>query len=224
MSERAASKTAKAERDEMVETQLAARGIVDPRVLRALRAVPRELFVPEQLSQAAYEDRPLPIGENQTISQPYIVGLMLAALELTGTERVLEVGTGSGYSAALLSCLAAEVYSIERLLPLAMDARQRLRRLGYPVRVKHGDGTLGWREQGPFDAITVAAGGPHVPHALIEQLAPGGRLVMPVMHDGGEVLVKLTNVPGQGIRVKPLEPVRFVPLIGVQGHPEPASN
>ncbi|HET9957882.1 MAG TPA: protein-L-isoaspartate(D-aspartate) O-methyltransferase [Polyangiaceae bacterium] len=207
-------------RDDMVVRQLAARDITDPRVLQAFRDVPREAFVPKSLAHEAYEDRPLPIGQHQTISQPYIVALTLQALNLTGSERVLEIGTGSGYSAALLSRLAREVYSVERLPSMAESARGRLASLGYRVHVKVGDGTLGWPEQAPYEAIAVAAGGPRVPEALVAQLASGGRLVIPVGGDEGQVLLRVLQIPGDGLQHEPIEHVRFVPLIGVQGQPE----
>lgn len=210
------------ERDHMVEQHLAARGIDDPRVLEAFRTVPREEFVPEDLVRYAYSDRPLPIGGGQTISQPYIVALTVAALELRGDERVLEIGAGSGYAAAVLGRLAREVYTVERLAPLAEQARERLQRLGFHnVHVACGDGTLGWPEHAPYDAIAVAAGGPDVPRALLEQLAPGGRLVMPVgSEESSQVLVRVLREPGGGFRREPLGEVRFVPLIGEQGWPE----
>ena len=171
----------RARRNDMIRTQIAGRGVRDPRVLAALVAVPRERFVADELAEFAYEDAPLPIEEGQTISQPYIVALMVAALELRGDERVLEIGTGSGYAAAVLAHLAREVYTVERHEALAEIARRRLAELGCAnVHVRHGDGTLGWPEHAPYDAIVVAAGGPDVPATLREQLAIGGRLVMPV--------------------------------------------
>src|SRR4051794_39112870 len=169
------------DRDEMIETQLRSRGIRDERVLDAMRAVPREAFIAGELAEFAYEDAPLPIEAGQTISQPYIVAAMIVALELSPAARVLEVGTGSGYAAAVLSRLAAGVYTIERHQELAEAATRRLRALGFEnVHVRHGDGTLGWPEHAPYDAITVAAGGPDVPQALLEQLAIGGRIVIPI--------------------------------------------
>lgn len=206
------------QRARMVREHLAARQITDVRVLTAMGSVPREHFVPDELRGFAYDDRPLPIDAEQTISQPYIVAVTLQALGLRGGERVLEVGTGSGYAAALLQCLAREVYSIERLAPLADTARERLHSLGYPVVVGHGDGTLGWPEHAPYDAIAVAAGGPRVPPALIAQLAPGGRMVIPVREGEKQWLVRVTRT-ADGIRTEPLEEVRFVPLIGAQGEP-----
>jgi len=166
---------------EQLVAHLRARGISDSEVLRALREVPRHRFLPEGLAEFAYQDTPLPIGEEQTISQPYIVAWMTQAAELKPGHRVLEVGTGSGYAAAIASRIAAEVYSVERHAALAESARRRLAELGYHnVHVLHGDGTGGWPEHGPFDAILVTAGGPSVPPALVDQLKPGGTLIMPV--------------------------------------------
>lgn len=208
------------EREQMVRSQLTARGIRDPRVLQAFRAVPRERFIPDRMIEQAYHDSPLPIGAEQTISQPYIVALTLEALELRGHERVLDVGTGSGYAAALLSCLAREVYSVERLERLARQAHERLIQLGYPVQVKYGDGTLGWPEHAPYDAIAVAASGPRVPDALLAQLAPGGRMVIPVRQENTQLLLRVIRTSDHGIRREVLEEVRFVPLIGAQGEPD----
>jgi protein-L-isoaspartate(D-aspartate) O-methyltransferase len=209
-------------RARMVELQLARRGIGDARVLDAFRMVPREAFLPKDLVEFAYEDTPLPIRAGQTISQPYIVALTSEALRLRGTERVLEIGTGSGYAAAILSRLAKEVLTVERLEELAEEARERLARLGYDnVHVLCGDGTLGWPDHAPFDAIAVAAGGPTIPNALIEQLAPNGRLVIPVGPDeSSQVLMRVTR-DGDRFRHEELTAVRFVPLIGEQGWPEP---
>lgn len=208
-------------RDRMVQLQLAGRGIADPRLLEAFRSVPREDFVPAELTEFAFHDTPLPIGDGQTISQPYIVAMTIAALGLRGGERVLEVGTGSGYAAAVLSRLAKEVYSVERLASLADSARERLARLGYDnVQVLCGDGTLGWAEHAPYDAIAVAAGGPEVPRALLNQLAPGGCLVIPVGPDeSSQVLMRVTRHDA-GFHSEPLTEVRFVPLIGEQGWPD----
>ncbi|MBU1176094.1 MAG: protein-L-isoaspartate(D-aspartate) O-methyltransferase, partial [Alphaproteobacteria bacterium] len=168
-------------RDDMVDRQIRSRGILDAHVLAAMRDVPREAFVPAQLAEFAYDDTPLPIAAGQTISQPYIVAMMIAAAEVAPGQRVLDVGTGSGYAAAILSRIAAHVYSIERLPELAENAEKALNDLGYDnVDVRIGDGTLGWPEAAPFDAILVAAGGPDIPEALLEQLSEGGRLVMPV--------------------------------------------
>jgi protein-L-isoaspartate(D-aspartate) O-methyltransferase len=209
-------------RAQMVKLQLEGRGISDPRVLEAFRAVPREAFVPDELAEFAYRDAPLPIGEEQTISQPYIVAVTMEALGLTGNERVLEIGTGSGYAAAVLSRTAKEVFTVERLESLATQARERLERLGYGnVQVLHGDGTLGWPEHAPYDAIAVAAGGPEVPKALLSQLAPGGRLVIPVGPDeSSQTLMRVTREGPETFREEPLTAVRFVPLIGEQGWPD----
>lgn len=207
------------QRNELVKS-LRANGIRDERVLSAFARVPREEFVPAGSSSVAYVDAPLPIGERQTVSQPYIVAVTLEALALTGSERVLDVGTGSGYAAALLACLAGEVYSIERIEALARAAHERLRRLRFAVDVRHGDGTLGWPEHAPYDAISVGAGGPRVPPALAAQLAAGGRLVIPVRYDDTQLLMRVVRVPGDGLLAEALEEVRFVPLIGAQGHAE----
>jgi protein-L-isoaspartate(D-aspartate) O-methyltransferase len=207
-----------AARDRMVERQIAARGVADPAVLTALREVPREVFVEDDLKASAYEDRPLRIGENQTISQPYIVALMLAAAALKPGDRVLEIGTGSGYAAAAMSRIAARVYTIERHASLAQAAKRRFAELGYDnIETRIGDGTLGWPEAAPFDAILVAAGGPDVPEALKRQLADGGSLVMPVgIESGHQELLKLTR-RGEIYETSDLGGVAFVPLIGAQG-------
>ena len=206
------------DRREMVERQLAGRGIRDPRVLEAMGTVPREAFVPERLAEFAYEDSPLPIEADQTISQPYIVAWMAEALELQPGERVLEIGAGSGYAAAVLSRVAGEVYTVERHGDLAERARERCRELGYHnVHVLHGDGTLGWAEHAPYDAIVVAAGGPDVPRPLLDQLAPGGRLVIPVGRDPRlQELVRVRKVNEHTEREN-LGGVRFVPLVGEAG-------
>jgi len=210
------------ERERMVELQLARRGISDPRVLDAFRAVPREAFLPPELAEFAYRDTPLPIAAGQTISQPYIVAVTVEALGLRGAERVLEIGTGSGYAAAILGRLAKEVFTIERLEPLADEAGERLARLGYRnVHVLCADGTLGWPDHAPYDAIAVAAGGPELPKALLAQLAPGGRLVIPVGPDvASQELVRVVREGNQHFRREPIMSVRFVPLIGEQGWPE----
>jgi protein-L-isoaspartate(D-aspartate) O-methyltransferase len=209
----------------MVEEQIAARGIHSPRVLDAMRTVPRELFVPPQIREFAYEDAPLHIGERQTISQPYIVALMAEAASLNGTERVLEVGTGSGYGAAVLGCLAAEVQTIERHASLAEVAATRLAEGGFTnVHVTQGDGTLGLRSRAPFDAIVVTAGGPRAPSELLDQLAVGGRLVIPVGEDRGTQMLRLIRrVSESGYEEEDLAAVRFVPLIGAQGWQGPAA-
>src|SRR2546430_1848389 len=170
-----------ADRDRMVDGQIAGRGIADQRVLDAMRRVPREAFVAPGFEEFAYDDSPLPIEEGQTISQPYIVALMIEAAEVKRGDRVLDVGTGSGYAAAVLSGIAGKVYTIERHGALAEAAKRRFAKLGYRnIEVRHGDGTLGWPEAAPFDAIIVAAGGPEIPEALRRQLKVGGRLVMPI--------------------------------------------
>lgn len=214
------------DRDRMVKLQLAGRGIADPRVLAAFRSVPREDFVPGELTEFAYQDTPLPLSSGQTISQPYIVALTVAALGLKGGERVLEIGTGSGYAAAILGRLAGEVYTVERLPPLADSASERLARLGYDnVHVLCGDGTLGWPAHAPYDAIAVAAGGPEVPKALLEQLAPGGRLVIPVGPDEAtQELMRIVRTAEGRFDSESLGAVRFVPLIGEQGWPEPPGS
>jgi len=201
------------ERERMVTSQIEARGVRDPRLLRALRAIPRHEFVPPEQRTHAYEDRPLPIGEGQTISQPYIVAVMTELLELDGSEKVLEIGTGSGYQAAVLSMLAREVYSIEIVPELARRAAADLARLGYAnVHVRHGDGYRGWPEEAPFDAIIVTAAPGHVPEPLVEQLAIGGRMVLPV-GDVSQDLVLVTRSE-DGVRQERLLGVRFVPMTG----------
>lgn len=202
----------------MVEHDIVGRGVTDERVTQAMRTVPRECFVSNELLEAAYDDRPLRIEEGQTISQPLIVATMTEAAELTPQSRVLEIGTGSGYGAAVLSCIAAEVWSIERHKSLADDARQRLDDLGYNnVHVVCGDGTLGWPDQAPYDAIVVTADAPNVPAALIDQLADGGRLIIPVGPDSGDQQLLRVRRLGMEIIEEDLGPVRFVPLIGEQG-------
>lgn len=207
-------------RERMVGEQLVRRGIRDERVLAAMRKMPRHLFVAEALADRAYGDYPLPIGERQTISQPYMVGLMVEALELRGHERVLEVGTGSGYQTAVLAELAAKVYSIERLKPLSDLAIRLLDRLGYyNVLVKVGDGSAGWREEAPFDAIIVSAGAPEVPAALKEQLAEKGRLVIPIGEPSGQMLQRVVRAGGR-FPTAELVGCVFVKLIGEQGWAE----
>jgi len=202
----------------MVEHQIRDRGVRDPRVLAAMMAVRREAFLPPELAEMAYDDRPLPIDAGQTISQPYIVAVMTEALELEPGDRVLEIGTGSGYAAAVLAEIAKDVFTIERHPILADTARDRLADLGYAnVRVACGDGTLGWSEHAPFDAIVVTASGPEVPRALRDQLAIGGRLVMPVAAGRAQELVRVTRVGRTEYRREELGAVQFVPLIGAQG-------
>jgi protein-L-isoaspartate(D-aspartate) O-methyltransferase len=200
-------------RRRMVRDQIERRGVRDPRVLEAMRAVPRHLFVPESLRPRAYEDTPLPIGEGQTISQPYIVAFMTEALRPEPGDRVLEVGTGSGYQAAVLGSIVSQVYSIEILPALAATARARLQDLGWRnVRVRQGDGYRGWPEEAPFDGIMVTAAPGTVPQPLIDQLKEGGRLVIPV-GTGEQQLVRLTRT-ATGIERETLLPVRFVPMTG----------
>ncbi len=209
----------KEQRDRMVEEQIAARGIRDVAVLDAMRAVPREQFVPEGLRDMAYEDGPLPIEEGQTISQPYIVAAMIEAARPRPGERALEIGTGSGYSAAVLSAIVAEVYTVERLADLAESARRRLADLGYTnVHVRHANGTLGWPEHAPYEVIIVTAGGPRVPPPLLDQVAVGGRLIMPVgSWRRGQHLVRVTRAGEEQYEYETLEAVAFVPLIGEEG-------
>ena len=206
-------------RVEMVERNIAARGVRDDLVLDAMRKVPRELFLPKNLREFAYEDSPLPIAGEQTISQPYIVAFMAEALMLKGGEKVLEIGAGSGYAAAVLSEIAASVYTVERLGQLADKAAALLAELGYDnVHVLHGDGTKGWPEHAPYDAIVVAAGGPQVPESLKEQLKIGGRLVIPVGADQRtQELVRVVRVSKDEYRSEDIADVRFVPLIGEEG-------
>jgi protein-L-isoaspartate(D-aspartate) O-methyltransferase len=210
------------ERRRMVERHLVARGIHDAAVLDAMRAVPREAFIAAELAEFAYEDAPLPIDAGQTISQPYIVAAMTASLELHPQDRVLEIGTGSGYAAAVLSRIAAEVYTVERHEELALAAARRLRTLGYAnVHVRHGDGTLGWAEHAPYDAIVVAAGGPEIPQALLDQLGVGGRLVIPIGPTPREQeLVRVRRSTDGRYTREELGAVRFVPLVGAEGWEE----
>ena len=203
----------------MVERDIAARGVRDELVLDAMRKVPRELFLPKRLREFSYEDSPLPIAGEQTISQPYIVAFMTEALMLKGGEKILEIGAGSGYAAAVLSEIAANVYTVERLGPLAEKAAETLAELGYDnVHVLHGDGTRGWPDHAPYDAIVVAAGGPQVPESLKEQLKIGGRLVIPVGWDQrSQELVRVTRISANEYRSEDIADVRFVPLIGEEG-------
>ena len=202
------------ERTRMVDDQLARRGITDERVLAAMRRVPRHLFVDEALRDRAYGDHALPIGEEQTISQPYIVALMTSLLKLTGQEKVLEVGTGSGYQAAVLGEIARRVCSIERLPRLAQRARALIDGLGYSnVWIRVGSGTLGWPDEAPFDRILVAAGGPAVPPPLFEQLTPGGRMVLPLGDVDAQTLTVVENVGGT-MRLTPHGDCKFVRLVG----------
>jgi len=201
----------------MVRHQIAFRGIRDQRVLKAMMEIPRHLFVPEEHLEEAYNDHPLPIGHGQTISQPFMVALMTEALELKGEEKVLEIGTGSGYQAAILALLAKEVYTVERIQALYISAMERLRSLGFAnVYFKLFDGTLGWEEHSPYDAIMVTAGAPSVPQPLLNQLKDGGRLVIPVGEKHDQELIKITKFGQREIREN-LGGCRFVDLIGVYG-------
>lgn len=206
-----------AQREDMVRRQLASRNIRDPRVLDAFRAVPRHRFVPRRERHFAYEDRPLRIGQGQTISQPYIVALMTQLLELSGDERVLEIGTGSGYQAALLAHLAAEVHTIERHSELAESAQAVLADLGLDnVHIHVGDGSLGWPEAAPYEAIVATAAAPSAPQPLLDQLADGGRLVLPV-GDGRRQVLQRWRKEGERFEHDDVAPVAFVPLIGKAG-------
>lgn len=210
-----------AKRLEMLEKQLRRRGITDEKVLAAMDAVPRHKFVGEEFRERAYEDAPLPIGDGQTISQPYIVAAMASALRLKASDRVLEIGTGCGYQAAILSRLGKEVFSIERLPRLAAQASKRLAELGYAnVHVHCGDGTLGLPEFAPFDAILVAAAAPAVPKPLLAQLAEGGRMILPVGDEENQVL-QLIEKLGNTVLTNTLEGCRFVPLVGYHGWQNP---
>ena len=213
-----------AQRAEMIERQLRRRGIIDSGVLAAMAAVRREEFVPNEFRAHAYEDAPLPIGERQTISQPYIVGVMTASLHLTGSERVLEIGTGCGYQAAILSHLTKIVFTIESHSQLAAAATARLDRLGYKnVHVHCGDGTLGLAEFAPFDAILVAAAAPVVPEPLRSQLAEDGRMILPV-GDAENQELRLIERLGNSFNTRTLDSCRFVPLIGFHGWKEPPAR
>jgi protein-L-isoaspartate(D-aspartate) O-methyltransferase len=208
-----------AEREAMVERQIAGRGIREPAILEAFRAVPREAFLSPDYAEIAYGDHPLPIDAGQTISQPFIVALMVKAAEIKCGDRVLEIGAGSGYAAAVMSRIAGEVTAIERKADLVQVARERMNRLGYDnVRIVEGDGTRGYAADAPYDAILAAASGSHVPEPLIAQLAGGGRIVMPVGDPGSiQKLVKLTKGPAGHLITEDLGAVRFVPLIGEEG-------
>ena len=202
------------EREKMVEEQLVRRGITSERVLGAMRRIPRHRFVEEGLQHRAYGDYPLPIGEEQTISQPYIVALMTSLLELTGREKVLEIGTGSGYQTAVLAELSRRVCSVERLPRLAERARRLLETLGYAnIWIRVGNGALGWSDEAPFDRILVAAAGPSVPPPLIDQLGEGGRLVAPVGDAESQALTLVERRAGE-VRTRALGDCRFVPLVG----------
>jgi len=211
-----------AQRVEMIEKQVRRRGVTDPAVLAAMQAVPRHEFVAEEIRSNAYADAPLPIGGGQTISQPYIVAAMTAALHLRASDKVLEIGTGCGYQAAVLACLAKDVFTIERRPELASGACARLARLGYSnAHVHCGDGTLGLPEFAPFDAILVAAAAPAIPKPLLVQLAEGGRMILPL---GGveHQELQLIEKHGDAFPTKMLEGCRFVPLVGYHGWQEPS--
>ena len=208
-----------AEREAMVERQLKSRGISEKMILDAFREVPRECFVSQEYAHLAYGDHPLPIEANQTISQPYIVALMIQAAGIGLRDNVLEVGAGSGYAAAVISRIAGKVIAIERQHDLIEVARERMQRLGFDnVEIVEGDGTKGWPDEAPYDAILAAASGSHVPEALVAQLAPGGRIVMPIGRPGwAQELVKLTKQEDGTLKQENLGGVRFVPLIGEEG-------
>jgi protein-L-isoaspartate(D-aspartate) O-methyltransferase len=209
---------------DMVEMQIRARGVSDPLVLAAMRRVPRHLFVPEDCAMAAYDDRPLPIGQGQTISQPYMVASMTQSLKLGGQEKVLEIGTGSGYQSAILAEIAERVVTVERKEDLQKHAARLLRELGYAnIEAVVGDGSKGYPAGAPYDAIIVTAGAPGVPEALVEQLAVGGRLVIPVGNSFHQTLTRVTRA-GDGVETESLEGCVFVPLIGEYGWDEHESN
>lgn len=202
----------------MVQEQIIARGITSPRVIETLLKIPRHLFVQEAMADQAYNDGALPIGEKQTISQPYMVALMSELLELKAQDHVLEIGTGSGYQTAVLASLCRRVWTIERIRPLAMQARKVLDALHLlNVNIKVGDGTLGWPEEAPFDAILVTAGAPAVPEALAQQLAPGGRLVIPVGDEASQTILRIRKEADGSLTSETGVGCRFVPLIGQQG-------
>jgi len=204
-------------RERMVKNQLASRNIADERVLQVMGKIPRNLFISEALAGEAYNDHPVPIGEKQTISQPYIVALMTEALELQGKENTLEIGTGSGYQTAILAELSSRVYTIERIKSLLVGARKLLAQLGYSnILFKAFDGTLGWKEYAPFDAIMVTAGAPSLPEPLIDQLADNGRMVIPVGDRYTQELIKVTK-KGENLEQESLGGCRFVNLIGIHG-------
>ena len=208
------------ERRRMVDDQIVGRGVNDERVLAAMRRVPRHEFLPEAIRGMAYADNALPIGEGQTMSQPYMVAIMTELLGLTSTERVLEIGTGSGYQAAVLAELCSKVYTVERIKTIAEKARATLDRLGYQnVAIKIYDGTYGWKEMAPFDAIMVTAGAPEIPAPLVEQLKDGGRMVIPVGERFGQSLLKVVKT-AEGTVTSRSIPCVFVPLIGNHGWKE----
>ncbi len=202
-------------RRRMIDSQIVGRGITDRRVIEAMQKIPRHIFVEEAMSAQVYSDSSLPIGDRQTISQPYIVALMSELLQLTGVEKVLEIGTGSGYQAAILAILANRVYTVERIRPLALRARKALDNLGLlNVNMKIGDGSEGWESEAPFDAILVTAGAPEVPEPLIEQLRYGGRLVIPIGTQHDQVMVKIVKGADGSITREKSVDCRFVKLLG----------
>ncbi|MBI1908644.1 MAG: protein-L-isoaspartate(D-aspartate) O-methyltransferase [Deltaproteobacteria bacterium] len=206
-------------RRKMVEEQLIARGIRDPRVLEIMGTIPRHEFVQEALIPQAYNDHPLNIGHHQTISQPYIVGLMTESLALKGDEKVLEIGTGCGYQTAILAALAGKVYSMERITPLSNKARQLLHRMGYQnITLRGGDGSEGWADEAPFDGILVTAASPQIPQSLVEQLAFRGRLIIPLGNEESQELSLLEKTK-EGVQQRSLGRCRFVKLIGQHGFP-----
>jgi protein-L-isoaspartate(D-aspartate) O-methyltransferase len=207
-------------RELMVERWVAGRGVRDPRVLQAMREIPRHLFVPPMMVAKAYGDTPLPIGKGQTISQPFIVGRMIELLELTGKEKVLEIGTGTGYQACVLSRVCKQVYSIERINELGLKAMELVRKLRLNnVSVKVFDGTYGWSDRAPFDRIIVAAAAPEVPEPLVQQLVRGGKLILPIGPEGNQRLARVSRV-GTGLQIEDLGGVEFVPLVGRFGWKE----
>jgi len=207
-------------RERMVKNQLIPRGIKDERVLEAMGKIPRHLFIEEALAGEAYNDHPVPIGEKQTISQPYIVALMTETLELKGDENTLEIGTGSGYQTAILAELSSRVYTVERIKSLLVNARKLLAELGYSnILFKAFDGTLGWNEYAPFDAIMVTAGAPSLPGPLMDQLADNGRMIVPVGDRYSQELIKVIR-KGSNLKQENLGGCRFVNLIGVHGWPD----
>lgn len=209
-------------RQHMVQNQIVRRGIHEPTLLTALNTVPRHLFVPPAAVDHAYDDSPLPIGEGQTISQPYIVALMIEAAKLENSMSLLEIGTGSGYAAAVASQLVKHVYTIERLPSLAKHAKEVCQSLGYlNIDVKEGDGTLGWPDKGPFDAIIVTAGAPVVPEILLSQLKEGGKIIIPVGNQWSQELLRIQKSTDGKVTREVLELVRFVPLIGKEGWKQP---
>jgi protein-L-isoaspartate(D-aspartate) O-methyltransferase len=216
--------TRREQRERMVDQQIARRGISDPAVLAAFTEVPREAFVPESLADLAHADAPLPIAGGQTISQPYVVAITVQALGLKGHENVLEIGTGSGYAAAILGKLARQVHTVERIPELADIAAERLARLGFHnVHVHYGDGTLGWPTNAPYQAIAVAAGAPRPPPSLLQQLTIGGRIVLPHGDASSQRLVRITRRDDDHYIEENLGEVRFVPLLGAEGWPVQAN-